>query len=91
MTPEGKISRYLFGIKFEPKTLRLALLEASHGKIGTVVDEVLLFCFHFDPNSNSYTLRIWRVVQVILSIQALLLFGLLFVLWKKERKKKSSL
>ena len=86
LTPQGKISNYLYGVSFFTKNLRFSLLDASQGKIGTVVDRVLLFCFHFDPNKNSYTFRMWRVVQIILVIQVMVLGGLLFVLWRKERK-----
>jgi protein SCO1/2 len=53
-TPEGKLSRYLYGIEFAPKDLRLSLVEASQNKIGTVVDAVLLFCYHYDPSTGKY-------------------------------------
>ena len=90
LTPEGKISRYLYGISFVSKNLRFALMEAANGRIGTVVDRILLFCFHFDPNRNSYTLRMWRIVQIVIVIQVLVLAGLLYTLWKKERPKKQT-
>jgi protein SCO1/2 len=85
LTPEGRISRYLYGIHFNMKDLRFALLEASHGKIGGVVDQVLLFCFHFDPSRNSYSLRIWRIVQVVLTIQVLIMGVMFRMLWRKDR------
>lgn len=86
LTPEGKISRYLYGTSFKPQNLKLALLEASNGKIGlATLDRVLLFCFHFDPSKNSYTLSVWRSVQVVVCIQVLVLAILMRVLWKKER------
>jgi protein SCO1/2 len=87
LTPEGTISRYLYGIKFDQKDVRLALLEASNGKIGNVAEKVLLFCFHFDPNKNSYTFRIWKVVQIILSFEAMALF--LFLIYLKRREKRA--
>lgn len=86
LTPEGKISRYLYGISFQPRDLRMALSEASHGKIGSLAERVLLFCFHYDPDKNSYSFQVWRVVQIILMVQAIVLGVCLFVLWKKERK-----
>jgi protein SCO1/2 len=89
LTPEGKISRYLYGISFQPKDLRFSLAEASHGKIGSVMDQVLLFCFHFDPDKNSYTFQVWKAVQMILMVQVLVLGVCLYVLWKKERKNPS--
>jgi protein SCO1/2 len=87
LTPEGKISRTLYGINFVNQNLRLALVEASHGKIGTVMDKVLLFCFHFDPNRNSYTLKMWRIVQIVLAFQAIALAGFLYYLWRRDRLK----
>ena len=73
-----------------PKDLKLALLEAAEGKVApTTIDRLLLFCFHFDPSKNSYTLKVWRIVQVVLCIQVLVLAGLLGVLWKRDPKKNS--
>ena len=91
LTPEGKISRYLYGVSFKSKDLRLALTEASRGMVGTVMDRILMFCYHFDPSKNSYTFQMWRVVQVVLSIQALALGFILFKLWQSEKKRKARL
>jgi protein SCO1/2 len=55
LTPDGKISRYLYGVKYQPQTLRLSLVEASEGKIGTTVDRFLLTCFHYDSYAGRYT------------------------------------
>jgi protein SCO1/2 len=84
LTPEGKISRYLYGISFQPNELKLSMLDASSGKIGTIAERVLLFCFHFDPNEKKYTFRIWRAVQIVLGIQVLILAGLIFYLRRGE-------
>lgn len=86
LTPEGKISRYFYGITFFPKDLRFALIDASHGKTGNAIDKILLFCFHFDPEKNSYAFRMWRVVQIILTFQVVALVFFLGFLWKKERR-----
>ncbi|MBI3017751.1 MAG: SCO family protein [Deltaproteobacteria bacterium] len=56
LTPDGKISRYLYGIQFRSLDLRLSLLEASQGKIGNVVDKLLLFCYHYDPKGRKYSI-----------------------------------
>lgn len=85
LTPDGKISNYLYGITFPTKSLKFSLIEASKGKVGSVMEQVLLFCFHFDPSTNSYTFRMWRVVQVILSLQALALGFLVYRLKRKEK------
>jgi protein SCO1/2 len=54
LTPEGKIAQYYYGVEYAPKDLRLGLIQASNHKIGTVVDEVLLYCYHYDPNTGKY-------------------------------------
>ena len=59
-TPEGKLSRYFYGINYAPADLRMALVEASKHKIGSPVDYVLLFCFHYDPTQGRYTWRLSR-------------------------------
>ena len=63
LTPEGKVSRYFFGIEYPPRDLRLGLVEASGDQIGGLVDQVLLYCFHYDPVIGRYsaiTLNIMR-------------------------------
>jgi protein SCO1/2 len=55
LTPEGRVARYFFGVEFAPRDLRLAIVEASAEKIGTVVDQLLLFCFHYDPATGRYS------------------------------------
>lgn len=86
LTPEGKVSRYLYGIDYEPRTLRLALTEASQGKIGTTVDKFLLFCYHYDPQARSYVLFA-RNVMKIGGVLVMLLMGLgLFIFWRREVK-----
>jgi protein SCO1/2 len=84
LTPEGRISRYLYGISFPDTTLRLALLEASNGKIGSVVDRILLFCYRYDPQTRKYSVYLTRVMQLGSSLFAML-FGLyLLFSWRKE-------
>lgn len=63
-TPDGRISRYLYGVMYEPKTLRLALLEASEGKIGTTLEQILLWCYRYDSHQGQYTLAAMRVMQL---------------------------
>jgi protein SCO1/2 len=55
LTPEGRVARYFFGVEFAPRDLRLAIVEASAERIGTVVDQLLLFCFHYDPATGRYS------------------------------------
>ena len=61
-TPDGRLSRYFYGIEYGPRDLRLALIDAADGKIGSVVDQLLLACFHYDPKSGKYSLAIMRFV-----------------------------
>lgn len=64
LTPEGKLSRYLFGVMFEPRDMRLGLLEATQGKIGNLVDHVLLYCYRYDPKSRKYSLFATRLLKL---------------------------
>ena len=64
LTPDGKLSRYFYGIEYAPRDVRLGLIEASAGKIGSPVDQVLLLCFHYDPTTGKYGLVITRALQL---------------------------
>ena len=79
LTPEGKLSRYFYGIQYPSRDLRLGLVEASTNKIGSPVDQLLLFCYHYDPATGKYGFVILNIVRAagiltILAIAALLLF-----------------
>jgi len=63
-TPEGKLARYFYGVEYSPKDLRLGLVEASQNKIGSPVDELLLYCFHYDPATGTYGVPIMRAIRV---------------------------
>ena len=63
IAPDGTITRYLFGIVFDPKTVRLSMLEASKGQVGTVIDKLILYCFHYDPKANQYTLAAFNMMR----------------------------
>ncbi|MFY9821143.1 MAG: SCO family protein [Thermoanaerobaculia bacterium] len=68
LTPEGRVSRYLLGVEFPARDIRLGLVESGHGKLGTVVDQVLLYCFHYDPLVGRYsatTLNLVRISAVV--------------------------
>ena len=64
LTPQGTIFRYMYGIEFSPEILRLGLVEASENRMGSVVDQVLLFCYHYDPSTGTYTLAIMNLLRV---------------------------
>jgi protein SCO1/2 len=86
LTAQGRISRYLYGIQYSLKDLRLALLEASEGKIGTLVDRVLMFCYQYDPSSRGYSLVAFRLVQLGSAITVLLVSFYLFWFWRRQTR-----
>jgi protein SCO1 len=92
LTPAGVISRYLYGIDYPPRDLRLALVESSSGKIGTAVDQVLLLCFHYDPVTGRYGLIISRVLQLsgILTLLFLGVYLLRMYLLERRRTRLSA-
>jgi protein SCO1/2 len=63
LTPDGRLSRYLYGIEFPPRSLRLGLVEATDRKIGSVMDQVLLYCFHYDPVQGRYSATTLNIVR----------------------------
>lgn len=91
LTPEGRVSRYLFGMEFAPRDLKLALVEASDNKIGTVVDQVLLFCYHYDPATGQYGASIMNLLRLAAVLTMLGVAGLIFILLRRERGLKASL
>ena len=84
LTPDGKISRYFYGIQYPERDLRLGLVEASHGKIGTPVDQILLFCYHYDPVTGKYGLLISRVIKAAGLATVLAIGALVFILGRRE-------
>jgi protein SCO1/2 len=65
LTPGGRLSRYFYGIEYGPRDVRLALVEAADRRIGTPADQLLLYCFHYDPKSARYSFAIMRVVRTL--------------------------
>ncbi len=84
ITPDGKISRYLHGIQPDVTTLRLSMLEASNGTIGTMIDQVLMFCFQFDPKKNKYSLYAWNLMRIGAILMVLVLAVLMLPVWWRE-------
>jgi len=86
LTPEGRLSRILYGIEFKPRDLKLALMEAADGKIGSVVDRFLLFCYRYDATSRSYSVYLFNVMRVAALVTVLVLFGTLGWAWRRSLK-----
>jgi protein SCO1 len=82
LTPQGKIAQYYYGVEFAPKDLRLGLIQASENKIGTVVDQVLLYCYHYDPDAGKYGAIISRVLQLAAGATVLILGTFLVVMFR---------
>lgn len=78
LTPQGKIAQYYYGIDFPPKDLRLAMVDASQEKIGTLVDQLLLYCYHYDPEKGKYSATIMRILRLA-GIATLLCLGTIFI------------
>jgi protein SCO1/2 len=85
LTPQGRISRYFYGVDFPPKDLRMGLVEASQGKIGNAVDAVLLYCYHYNPESGKYGAMVGNILRLAAAATVLLLGSMLFILWRLDR------
>jgi len=85
LTPAGKVSRYYYGIDFSPRDLRLGLIEAAEARIGTPIDQLLLFCFHYDPVTGKYGLLVTNVIRLAGGLTVLLLAGFVIALLRRER------
>jgi len=84
LTPAGKVTRYFFGISYPSRDLRLALVEASQGKIGSPIDQVLLYCYHYDPQTGKYGLLISHVIQAAGGLTVVLLGVAIAILFRSE-------
>jgi protein SCO1/2 len=76
LSPNGLVSRYLFGVRFDPTDLRLAIAEAGQGRTGRLSDRLLLLCYHFDPATGKYTARVLDAVRGAIAVFAVLALGL---------------
>ncbi|MGA8502941.1 MAG: SCO family protein [Candidatus Sulfotelmatobacter sp.] len=85
LTPQGRISRYFYGVDFPPKDLRMGLVEASQDKIGNAVDAVLLFCYHYNPETGKYGAMVANILRLAAGVTILVLGTLFFILWRLDR------
>jgi len=84
LTPQGRISRYFYGVDFPPKDLRMGLVEASQGKIGNAVDAVLLYCYHYDPETGKYGAMVANILRLAAAATILFMGTFLFILWRMD-------
>ncbi len=83
-TPQGKLAQYYYGVEFSPKDLRLGLIEASRDKIGTLVDQVTLYCYHYDPKTGRYGAAVTNILRLGGAATLLVLGGFLIVMYRRE-------
>lgn len=88
LTPDGKVSRYLYGIDFPAKDMKLALVEAGGGKIGTLADRLLLFCYHYDPKGKKYAIYATNLMRAGGGFTVFLVGGVLTNFWRRSRRKR---
>jgi protein SCO1/2 len=86
VTPDGRLSRYFYGIEYGPRDLKLALMESANHKIGSPVDQLLLACFHYDPSAGKYSLAVMRVVRAGGVATLLVIGGTVVMLRRRERR-----
>ncbi len=91
ITPEGTVSRYLYGVQFPPNTMRLSLVEAADGKVGSATDRFLLFCFHFDDETGQYTANVMNIMRLAGALTVVLIaVGIGGMLLREHLKRRSA-
>jgi protein SCO1 len=90
LTPQGRLARYLFGIEYGPRDLRFALVEASAGRVGSAVDAVLLYCYHYDPMTGRYGFVVMRALRLAGAATVFALGAFIVVMVRRERRRDSS-
>ena len=88
-TPDGRLARYLYGVLYQPKTVHLALVEAGEGKVGTTVDQVLLYCFHYDAEEGRYVFAATNLMRFGGAVTALVVGVWLLTSWRRGARKKT--
>ena len=86
-TPQGRIARYYLGISYPARDLRLGLIEAAAGKIGSPMDQILLMCFHYDPRTGTYNVAIMNVIQLLGCLTVASLGTFMFVMFRRDLRK----
>ena len=86
VTPDGRLAQYYMGVEYSPKDLRLGLIEASTNHIGSPVDNILTYCYHYDPGTNRHSLIVARVVQLGGLVTVVTLGGFMLVMFRRDFK-----
>ena len=85
-TPDGKLARYFYGIDYSPKDLKFGIMESADGKIGNPVEQLFLYCYHYDPATGSYGLAILKVLRIAAVFTLIAIGGMLFAFWRYKKK-----
>jgi protein SCO1/2 len=89
LTPQGKISRYFYGIEYAPRDLRFGVIDASAGKVGSLADQVILYCYMYDPDRGTYGLVVMRLLRIFGGLTMVTLLALFLYLRRKEKQRES--
>jgi protein SCO1 len=89
LTPQGKVSRYFYGIEYAPRDLRFGVIDASAGKVGSVADRVILYCYMYDPDRGTYGLVVMRLLRIFGSLTVVTLLALFLYLRRKEKQREA--
>jgi cytochrome c oxidase subunit 2 len=89
LTPEGRVSRYFYGVEYAPRDLRLGLVEASAGKIGTLADQVFLLCYHYDPETGTYAMIVMNVIRLAAVLLLIALAAFFTVMWWRNKRRRA--
>jgi protein SCO1/2 len=89
LTPEGQIARYFYGIEYAPRDVRLGLVEAADNQIGSLVDQVLLYCFHYDPVVGKYSAAAMNILRLAAAATVIALGSFLIVQWRRDRRRRA--
>jgi protein SCO1/2 len=89
-TPQGKLARYFYGIEYAPRDLRLGIIEAADNRIGSPMDQLLLYCFHYDPKTGKYGAVVMRMMQVG-GVATLLAIAGMFIVMRRRNSQRGDL
>lgn len=84
LTPDGRVAQYYYGIEYAPRDIQYGLIEASQGKIGNLVDQVVLYCYHYDPEKGKYGAVIFNILRLSALATVLVLGGFMFIMFRRD-------
>lgn len=85
LTPDGHVAQYYYGIEYAPRDLKLGIIQTSQGKIGSLVDQMLLYCYHYDPSRGKYGAAIFNILRISALASVLVLGGFMFLMFRRDR------